>query len=214
MYPPPCHTRTHTHTQPVSHLCFSLPSSPPPALCETADAPPFFFFVSESEETSVSVSTSSPLLCVCVRVCAHPLAHTNTLRLPCAAVMALSCQNIPAFTHYLPPKQPGSLHLRAGSQGRLSTFSSLPFISLPTLSPSFRSFVIFLLPFPSFPQVFLLLPPYFSTLLNFSLSLFPSFLSFYCPSPRCRVQSPKKKKRNLSAAVAFSHCHSKKRKEK
>lgn len=73
----------------------------------------FSSFVSESEETSLSVSAFS-LLCVYrhthiqyvhrhTNTCTHRHAHT----LPSAAMMALSCQNILAFSPYLSPKQPG-----------------------------------------------------------------------------------------------------------
>lgn len=80
----------------------------------------FSLFVSESEETSLSVSAFS-LLCACTQThtqiqyvhrhtntCTHRDRHAHTHRgsLPSAAVMAPSCQNIPAFSPSLSPKQP------------------------------------------------------------------------------------------------------------
>lgn len=208
MYPRP-HTHTPTHTNKVSHLSFPRPSSPSPALCET---PSSFFSLSPNQKKRQCLSLPpvfcSACVCGCVRAHPHTHARSHRRRLPCAAVMALSCQNIPAFTHYLAPKQPGSVCLCAGSQGRLSTFSSLSFISLPTLSPSFSSFVIFSPP--PFPQYFSLssLFFHFCLILSFCFSLllnvFLPFFRFLLVERRVESMKPKEICLQLCGVFTFT----------
>lgn len=172
---------THTHTPIKCHISPFLVLPHHHRLC--VRPPPLFFLclrIRRNVSVCLYLQSSALRVCVCVRAHPHTHARTHRRRLPCAAVMALSCQNIPAFTHYLPPKQPGSVCLCAGSQGRLSTFSSLSFISLPTLSPSFSSFVIFSPP--PFPQYFSLssLFFHFCLILSFCFShLLNVFLPFF-----------------------------------
>lgn len=197
----------------MSHLSFPRPSSPSPALCET---PSSFFSLSPNQKKRQCLSPVFCSACVCVCGCvrAHPHTHARThrRRLPCAAVMALSCQNIPAFTHYLPPKQPGSVCLCVCRFTGTAVYLFFPLFHLPTHFVSFFLLICNFLP-SSIPPVFLPFFLIFSLLLDSLFLFLPPFkrLPPLLPFSPCRASSLKcETKRNLSAAVAFSHSHSQK----